>query len=83
MERKMQIDTIKGLFKSRVFYFNVVTIGLEVANAFSATLPPGALTLVNAIGNIALRMITSEPLADKIHRPPSSTIIEFLDSPKQ
>jgi hypothetical protein len=79
----MQVDTLLGLFKSKVFYFNAITLGLEVANLLGPVLPPGALTVVNAVGNIALRMITVEPLSDKIHRPVSSTIIEFEDSPKK
>ena len=60
------MDSVKGLLKSRVFWFNVVTGGLELVNAFSAVVPPGTAMTVNVVGNIALRFLTTEPLADKV-----------------
>lgn len=58
-------DTLKGLLKSKVFWFNVITGGLELTNALVTVVPPGTALLINAVGNIALRFLTSKPLNEK------------------
>jgi hypothetical protein len=58
---------LKGLLKSKTFYFNVITSSLELINAFALPLgiQPGTLTLISAVGNVMIRFITSKPLEDK------------------
>lgn len=58
-------DTLKGLLKSKVFWFNTITGALELTNALAGVVPPGTALLVNAVGNIALRFLTSKPLNEK------------------
>lgn len=60
------MDNIKGLLKSKVFWFNVVTGALEVTNALAAVVPPGTAMGINVVGNIILRFLTTESLADKV-----------------
>lgn len=62
------MDTLKGLLKSKVFWFNAITGSLELANVFAAVLPPGSAMIINAVGNVALRFVTSEPLSAKVKR---------------
>lgn len=60
------MNSVKGLLFSKVFWFNVVTGGLELVNTFSGLVPPGTAMALNVVGNIALRFLTTEPLADKV-----------------
>ena len=60
------MTNLRGLLKSKTFYWNVVTIALEVLNVFGGVLPPGTVTMVNALGNIVLRVLTVQSLADKV-----------------
>ena len=50
----------KSLFRSRVFWFNVLTAGAELTQVLP--LPAGALTLAASLINIALRFVTSKPV---------------------
>lgn len=59
-------DTLKGALRSRTVWFNVITGGVEMANLLAPTLPAGTVAAVNVLGNIALRFITTQPLADKV-----------------
>lgn len=59
------MDSIKGLLKSKVFYFNLITGALELVNAFGAFLPPGTAMAINVIGNVLLRFFTDKPLSEK------------------
>ena len=59
------MESIKGLLKSKTFYFNVITGLLEITNLFAGVIPPGSLVMVNAVGNIALRFVTTKPLSEK------------------
>ena len=60
------MDNVKGLLKSRVFWFNTITGALEVTNALVGIVPPGTAMAINVVGNIALRFLTSEPLSAKV-----------------
>ena len=63
----MNLNTIKGLLKSKTFWFNTATIALESGSLLGILgVPPGTITLINAIGNIILRTITNSSLADKV-----------------
>jgi|TARA_Y100000296_G_scaffold74283_1_gene92627 hypothetical protein len=52
----------KSLFKSKVFWTNVLTAAVELSGALSGFLPPGALQLATNVLNIALRLVTSDPV---------------------
>jgi hypothetical protein len=56
---------IKGLLKSKVFWFNLITIALEITNALATMLPSATFLLINAVGNIILRFLTEKPLSEK------------------
>ena len=62
----MNVDTIKGLLKSKTFWFNFLTVVVDGAGLFTGIVPAGTLTTVVAIANIGLRTITNTSLADKI-----------------
>lgn len=57
---------IKGAFKSKTVWFNLITGALELVNLAGGFLPPGVGLVISAIGNIALRFVTTEPLAAKV-----------------
>jgi hypothetical protein len=59
------MDSVKGALKSKTVWFNVITGVLEIANLFATVLPPGTMTAINVIGNVALRFVTSKPLSEK------------------
>ena len=58
-------STLKGLLKSKTFWFNAATAGLELTGALSSYIPPGTATTVVALINIGLRFVTNQSLADK------------------
>jgi hypothetical protein len=60
------MKTLKGLLKSRVFWFNTVTGTLEIVNLLNGSvIPAGAASTIIVVGNIALRFLTNKALADK------------------
>lgn len=59
------MNKFKGLLKSKVFWFNVITSIGELANLLAPTLPPGTAMAVNVIGNIVLRFFTNTSLENK------------------
>ena len=61
----MDIQTIKGLIKSRVFWFNMLTIIVDSSSLLTGFIPPGTLTTIVAVANIGLRVITNTDLKDK------------------
>ena len=62
----MNMDKIRGLLKSRTFWFNAATIAIESGSLLGLLgIPPGTITAINALGNIVLRTITSQSLEDK------------------
>lgn len=60
------MNSVKGLLKSKVFWFNVITGVLELVSVFGGVLPPGTATSINVVGNIALRFVTNKPLSAKV-----------------
>lgn len=48
----------KSLFKSKTFYFNLLTFGL----GYAGYLPAEYAGAVAAIGNIVLRLLTDQPV---------------------
>lgn len=58
--------TIKGMLKSKTFWFNLVTGGLIIVNELNGKLiPTDKAAMIITFGNIVLRMITSKPLSEK------------------
>ena len=53
-------DMSKSLFKSKTFWINVMSAGLELSQILP--LPAGTLTLVTNLLNIGLRTITNQPV---------------------
>lgn len=51
----------KSLFASRTFWFNVAAAAVEVSGA--VPLAPGTAATIMAVGNIALRLLTNQPIA--------------------
>jgi hypothetical protein len=64
------LDTFLGALRSRTVWLNLVVLGLDVVNLLMPTnlVPPGTLTTLAAVGNIALRVLTTESLRDKTVR---------------
>jgi len=59
------MDTLKGLLKSKVFYFNLLTGMMELTSILTGVLPAGTLTAINVLGNIGLRFLTNTSLEIK------------------
>ncbi len=53
-------DMSKSLWKSKTFWFNVLTAAAELTQVLP--IPAGTLTIVAAVINVGLRMTTSEPV---------------------
>lgn len=65
----MNYDKLRGLLKSRTFWFNAATIAVESGALLGFLgIPPGTITAINALGNIVLRTITTQSLEDKVKR---------------
>lgn len=52
----------KSLFKSKIFWVNLLTAGSELSGVLTGVLPAGTLTLIASVLNIALRMVTTSPV---------------------
>jgi hypothetical protein len=50
----------KSLFKSKIFWANILTAAVELSGALTGIIPPGALQITTNILNIALRLITNQ-----------------------
>ncbi len=61
----MNLQKIKGLLKSKVFWFNTLTIITDGAGLLTGVVPPGTLTTVVSLANIGLRVITNTGLENK------------------
>ena len=48
----------KSLFLSKTFWFNIVTVCIELSGVLP--IPPGVAGIVVGIGNIALRTLTNQ-----------------------
>lgn len=59
------MEKLKGLLKSRTFWFNMASAGLELTGVLSAFVPPGTATVAVNIINIGLRVVTKTALEDK------------------
>ena len=52
----------RSLFVSKSFWLNVLTASVEVTGALAGVIPPGALTLLLAGFNVAIRLVTKGPV---------------------
>ena len=52
----------RSLFVSKTFWLNILTASVEVTGALTGVIPPGALTLVLAGLNVAIRLVTRGPV---------------------
>lgn len=61
------LKSLLSLHLSKVFWFNLITMGLEIFSLVTNTytVDPKIVALVIGIGNIFLRTITSKPLSKK------------------
>lgn len=62
------MDKIKGLLKSKVFWFNSLTLIVEGAGLLVGIVPTGTLTTAVAVANIGLRLLTNTSLEDKVRK---------------
>ena len=55
---------MKNLFKSKTFWFNVITIAIGIVEVISKVyvIPADILALINGIGNVVLRMFSGQPV---------------------
>ena len=58
----------KSLIGSKGFWFNLISAGVELAGVLP--LPPGTVAAVVAVGNIALRFVTDQPITGVIKPKP-------------
>jgi len=68
----MNIDSLKGALRSKTIWWNVLLAvlgGLELLGAHLTTLfgtqVAAAILLVGGMANLALRTVTTQPLAEK------------------
>jgi hypothetical protein len=59
------LTSLAGALKSKTVWFNIITGAMELANAFTGTLPQGSAMVINVVGNIILRFLTTQSLATK------------------
>ena len=52
----------KNLLRSKIFWVNVLTAAVELSGALGGLIPPMSLQLVTNVLNIALRLVTSQPV---------------------
>ena len=52
----------KNLIRSKIFWVNVLTAAVELSGALTGLVPLGTLQLVTNVLNIALRLVTSQPV---------------------
>jgi hypothetical protein len=52
----------KSLFKSRIFWVNILSAAAELSGALTGFISPGVLTIATNVINIALRLVTSQPV---------------------
>lgn len=63
---KKLIKIVKGLLKSKTFYFNLISGILAFVNeATGKIIDEQTAIIIITIGNIILRMITNKPLTEK------------------
>ena len=54
------VEEFKNLFKSKTFWWNVLTIAAELSQILP--LPPGTVAIISSVVNIGLRILTTEPV---------------------
>lgn len=52
----------KNITRSKIFWVNVLTAAVELSGALTGLVPLGTLQLVTNVLNIALRLVTSQPV---------------------
>ena len=57
-----EVSVSKNLLKSRIFWANVITAAIELSGVLGGIVPTGTLQLVTNVLNIALRLVTSQPV---------------------
>lgn len=64
-EQMQAANETKTLWKSRTFWFNILTGAAEVAQYAGGLnlVPPGVLGIAGAVINIGLRLVTDKPIA--------------------
>ncbi len=62
------MDKVKGLLKSKVFWFNSLTLIVEGAGLLVGVVPPGTIATAVAIANIGLRLLTTTSLEEKVRK---------------
>lgn len=64
--RRYLVNVIRGFFKSRTVWFNIITGAVAVVSALQGkVVPVEAAGYILAIGNIFLRILTNEGLEEK------------------
>ncbi len=53
-------DMSKSIFASKVFWFNILTAAAELTQVIP--LPAGTVTIIAAVINVGLRMVTEKPV---------------------
>ena len=61
MRHRTGADTMKSIFASKTFWFNVLTAGVELTGVLP--LPAGTVALIAAVANIGLRFLSSQPVS--------------------
>lgn len=59
------MNKLKGLLKTRTFWFNVASAGLELTGVLGAFVPPGTATVAVNLINIGLRLVTKTAVEDR------------------
>lgn len=59
------VAILKGALKSKTMWVNTLTLVVDYAGLLTGAIPPGTLTAVVALANMALRFLTVESLKDK------------------
>tara|TARA_R110000868_G_scaffold78701_5_gene224239 strand:- start:446 stop:691 length:246 start_codon:yes stop_codon:yes gene_type:complete len=54
----MEEGNVKSLWKSKTFWFNLLTAGAELSNVLP--LPPGTAIIASSLINIGLRVVTTQ-----------------------
>ena len=57
-----EVSVSKNLLKSRIFWANVITAAIELSGVLGGIVPTGTLQIVTNVLNIALRLVTSQPV---------------------
>jgi len=60
------MKTIRGLLRSRTFWFNIISLILMTVNTIQPIITMNVFLIITAVCNILLRIITTESLTDKI-----------------